>query len=717
MTPYSEMPYHELSEELVAILKNKTQITDPLFLRIMVGFYFSLAATQMRCAISTKDSGKVPVNMYALNLAPSGFGKTRSCNYLEHHILNGFRDRFLHGTLPVLAETNITKLALDRAKKTGSDPDEDLERLRKEYDAAGEYFFSFNSGTSAAVRQKRHKLLIANAGSINLIMDEVGENLSPNKDVFNIFIELYDQGIIKEKLLKNTQDQKRSAEIVGKTPANLLMFGVPNKLLDGAKTEEEFLGMLESGYARRCFFGYVKNISKHSDMTAQEIFDMRTNNDDDDRALAISNRLTALADPINFEQVLTISDETTISLIEYQLDCERRADELPEHLELQKREIANRFYKVLKLAGAYAFIDGTPDVTKEHIQNAIRLAEDCGESFEQLLARDKPWVKLAKYIAAVGREVTQADLAEDLPFYKGGVGQKAEMMNLAIAYGYKNNIIIKRSFEDNIEFLRGETLKETDLNRIPVSYSRKIAEDYQNDFIPGFENLHKMTQVDGIHWTSHHMKDGIRTEDSAIPGFSLIVLDIDNGTTIQEVNALLKDHKYFLYTTKRHSPTQNRFRLILPMNCTLELDENDYKEFMSNVCEHLPFEIDTQANQRARKWLSNNGHYEYNDGELFDVLPFIPKTSKNERRKEILNTQLAMDNMERWVMNKIGDGNRNNMLLRYALMLVDAGHDFNSTHNRIMSLNNKLVDKLDEAEIIATIMKTVSKKIADKSTN
>jgi hypothetical protein len=124
--------------------------------------------------------------------------------------------------------------------------------------------------------------------------------------------------------------------------------------------------------------------------------------------------------------------------------------------------------------------------------------------------------------------------------------------------------------------------------------------------------------------------------------------------------------------------------------------------------------VDTGTGQRARKWLCHNGHYVYNDGELLDVLPFIPKTSKNEERKEQMKSMQSMDNLERWMINNIGDGNRNNMLLRYAMVLVDAGFDFEGVRSRVMALNNKIVDKLDEAEIMSTIMITVGKTLAQR---
>ena len=712
MLSVDQMSYHPASEKLVELLRKHTQRDDSLFFRLLVGYYFCLVASQMRCLINTPDRGEIPVNMYVLNLAPSGYGKTQSMNFMEEQVLGQFRYRFVEETFPILTEHNLPKLANKRAVRKGTDPDIELEKLQKEADRLGAPLFSFDSATGPAIKQMRHHLLLANSGSLNLIMDEVGANLLANTEAFGTFIELYDKGLIKSKLIKSTADNVRNEEIIGKTPANLMMFGVPQKLFDGAKTEEALIDMFSMGYARRCFFGYIRNANR-AKRTAEQMYQDRTDSSNAVTVESMAEHMERLADIINADKKLMISRDSCILLNEYQLYCEARSEKLGEHQEIQKRELAERNFKVLKLAGAYAFIDDVVEVTQEHIYNAIKLAEDSGDAFTLMLARDKPWVKLAKYIAAVGTEVTHADLAEDLPFYKGGAGARQEMLTLAMAYGYKNNIIIKKSFSDGIEFLRGETLEETDLNKMTLAYGTDIVSDYQNDTAP-WEKLHKLTQAQGMHWVSHHLTGGYRNEENAIAGFNMVVVDVDGGVSMNTVRTLLKGYKYLLYTTKRHTDLEHRFRIIFPTNYRLELDARDFKEFMNNIFEWLPFEVDTGTGHRARKWLSHDGHHEYNEGDVLDVLPFIPKTSKNEERKSVLNSQQSMDNLERWVMNNIGDGNRNNMLLRYALVLVDAGHGFEAVRSRVMAMNEKIADKLDESEILGTVMVTVGRTLATK---
>ncbi len=713
MLPVNQMPYHPTAEQLVQILCNRTQNTEPLFFRVLVGYYFAVVASQMRCIIGTPDRGDIPVNVYALNLSPSGTGKGHSTSIIEDEVIHQFRDRFLEETFPLLAERNLPVLANKRAVRKNSDPDEELIRVQKEFEQLGSLLFSFDSGTSPAVKQMRHKLLMADAGSVNLEIDEIGLNLVGNTEVLTVFLELYDKGKVKTKLVKSTSDNSRFEEIKGTTPTNMMLFGTPSKLFDGAATEQALYSMLDTGYARRCLFGYLKGASKNLDLTPEQVYELQTSQQTNQFLEELADKLERLADIINANKRLVMSRDTSLELIQYKLMCEKQADALPEHDEIRKAEMSHRYFKALKLAGAYAFVDDSPELTMGHLHNAIRLVEDSGAAFGQMLSRDRPYVKLAKYLAAIGKEVTQADLVEDLPYYKGSSSQKQEMLTLATAYGYKNNIIIKKAFNDGIEFLRGESLKETDLAKMIVSYSSDMTTGYNNETAP-FDKLHLLTQAPGMHWINHHLKGGYRNEDNAEPGFNLLVIDVDGTCNLNTAKLLLKDYKALYYTTKSHTDQNHRFRIILPTNYELKMDAKDYKEFYNNVLQWLPFDADPSCAHRCKKWLTHPGHHEYTEGEVFDVLPFIPKTSKNEERKQRLDSQQSLDNLERWVINNTGDGNRNNMLMKYAFILVDANFDFDGIRSRVVALNDKLPDKLDEVEIMSSIMVTVGKALSKR---
>jgi len=105
------------------------------------------------------------------------------------------------------------------------------------------------------------------------------------------------------------------------------------------------------------------------------------------------------------------------------------------------------------------------------------------------------------------------------------------------------------------------------------------------------------------------------------------------------------------------------------------------------------------------------GEYHYNmDGDLFDVLPFIPKTSKNEAHKKDFKAVASLDNLERWFAQRIVTGSRNNHMVKFALALLDSGLDLVTVSRQVHAFNKKLSDPMDADEIDSTIMVTVGKR-------
>ena len=715
---YSQMSYNPLAEKIVQILITKTQNDNPQFFRLQANYYLSLVASVMGTRIKSNLTGVIPVNMYGVNLAGSGSGKGFSTNILENQVIGLFRQHFMQEVFPKQAELNLQIEAAKRAKYMNIGLNESEERLNKEYRSYGAYRFSFDSATTPAIKQLRNKLLLARVGAINISIDEIGSNLESNADTLNTFLELYDKGVIKDKLIKNTDTATRHQEIIGETPANIMMFGTPSKLLDGGKIEDNFFSFLETGYARRCFFAYSKKASSTTDLTPEELYQRLTNHNHEQELITISRNLFHLADTNYCNTELEVPDATCIELMRYRIDCEQRASKLPEHMDIQRAELTHRYFKVLKLAGVYAFLDMKPEIEIQHIHQAIKLAEDSGDALNQMFQREKPYERLAKFIAGnMGGELTQVDLSNQLPFYRGSQTVRNDMMTSAIAWGYKNNILIKKTYRDGIEFFTGESLEETDLDKIIVSYSKDLADNYVNDTV-SFKNMVNLVTYKDLHWTNHHTIDRHRSEKTMVEGFNCIVLDIDGTTTLQVVQELLKDYTYVIHTTKRHQQLvemekgvfekRDRFRIILPINYKLDLSKDEYKEFMEGVQQWCPFELDTATFQRSRKWLCNDIAQTFvNEGELFDALPFIPRTSRNEVYKKNQLSLQSMNNLERWFAQRMISGDRNNTLAKYGFMLQDSGFKPAEIETMLLAFNDKLENKLDEQEILSTIMTSI----------
>lgn len=702
---------NRLQEELVDILEAKTGVKNGrLFFRVLVAYKFAQMATMMRTNIEFAGSKNIPTNIYALNLANSGFSKGKSVNILEDEIFGNFRKTFTYDVYERIKEDNLAIEAGDLAIRMSIDISEAMKIVRKQYDAGAKFSYAFPLSTIEGLRSLRQKYAIAGIGSTCMETDEIGSVLTSQTmmETLGLCLETYDMGKGKQKVTKTDS----SPEMLKAVPSNLLFFGTPTKLMDGDGTEEAFVNLLETGYARRMIFGYIKNFETESELSPEELYNQLTSSTTEAGMIMLASHFESLADVNQYNRTLTTPKDVAIRLLAYQQQCQARARDMKDHQSIQKAELEHRYWKVLKLAGAYAFVDGLPDITEECINDAIELVEQSGEAFVELMNREKPYVRLASYIADIGRKITQVELIEDLPFYRGSESQKRELMNLAVAYGYQNGIIIKKTIGDGIEFYQGSKLEQTNLEKLILSYSTQLADDYKpvNNRATRWEHLYELTTYPtGMNYCSHYFEDGHRTSDKAKPEFNLLILDVDKGLNIDTCKTLLKDYKFLISTTKRHSESEHRYRIILPMSHVLKMTHEEYKEFMKNVFAWLPFEVDEQTSDIARKWETHKGEYHYNEGMLFPAMNFIPNTKKHIEVKASLESYGSLDALQRWFAMNIGEGSRNNMIHKYAMALLDKGLDIDSIRYSIEDMNGKLEKPLPMKELDSTVMFSVLK--------
>ena len=715
--PYDldKIPHNPRVEQLTEILNKRTQNTEKDFFRILCCFFLGKIASSMRASIDTADRGNIPINNYTVALAPSGYAKGYAVSVLENEIFSGFKETFESLTVPYISDVNIRRVASKRAASKGLDEEEVYEQVKKEFESAGVIPFTFDSGSVPAIKQLRHALLLGQIGSISLQIDEVASNLVGNTDILTAYLELYDQGYIKGKLTKNTSDNIRREEISGKTPSNMLLFGTPTKLFDGGAIENHFIDFLDIGYARRCFFAYGNINSKDVTKSPEQVYEELVAVNQGNSISKMYDYFQKLADPAMHNWHVSLLRPEAIILISYKMYCEYRAEQLPETDTISKAEMSHRYFKALKLAGVFAFIDIEMNITEEYLLQAIKITEDSGKAFKSLLNRDKSYVRLAKYIASVNTPLTHADLLEALPFYKSTASARQELMTLATAWGYKRYIVIKKKVIDGIELFSGETLKETSLQQLGCSYSLSWVEDFEYVELE-FSQLKQLTTTvvnnQRLQWCNHAFDKNYRNEKNAIEGFNLVVIDVDGGIQAEYVHKLFSEYVHFIHTTKRSTDEENRFRLILPLSHWLYLDAEDYRDFMKAIIDWLPFLVDQQTNQRSRKWeaYENATIFSNDEGKLLDVLSFIPHTTKYQQAQAAKQQISNLSCLEKWFYDSIDTVGRNNQMLKYAFALYDSGMSHVDIQNTVKDFNKKLPVPLTENELNSTVFVSLAKK-------
>jgi hypothetical protein len=469
---------------------------------------------------------------------------------------------------------------------------------------------------------------------------------------------------------------------------------------------------LETGYARRCFFGMGKPETLAATVKPEDVYDGLVSKNRSQALIRWKAKFAQFADSRFYNKKLDVQKDVGVELVSYRLFCEVAAADLPEHEVIRKAELSHRYFKALKLAGIYAFLDQSNHITSQNLRQAIKVAEESGKSFQTLLKRERNFVRLAKYIAESGVTLTHADLVEDLPYYPSSTTPRREIMDLAMAWGVGNHVVIKKNVISGVEFFSGSTLQETDLKKIQFSYSDNFASNYAPMYQP-FDNLEKLLKAPDLHWCNHHFENQHRAEDNVIDGFNCLVVDVDGAISLDAVHELMKDYTYITATTKRHTPDVNRFRLIMPSNYELKLDKVDYREFMNSFLLWLPFESDDSANQRSKKWMTNElaDVVVHKGPHLVNVLPFIPKTKQNSEYVAQIADLGRLDHLERWFLNNMEVGNRNNNLLRFAMMLMDAGATYDVIKGKVETLNEQSIAPLKKDELLSTVLKSVASKM------
>lgn len=713
-----QYPYHPLSEKIVDLLCTRIQNQDRAFFRVEVAYYLCKLASNMHIKVQTVTNNKMPINAFAIAFAESGYGKNYSQNIIEGEILSDFEEEFMHTTYPNKAKESIAALANEISIKTSEDPNEVENELLTDFTQNGHFLFSFPEGTSPALKQLCKSTNMAKCGAASLEMDEIGSNMTNNSEILATFLELYDIGHTKDKLIKATKDNKRVRPIKGFTPANVFAFGTPVNVFDGSKVEETFLNWCKVGYARRCFFAYgdlsLKNASKKA---VGDVYAALTDKTTQGLFSSMRSHFRKLADINLVGRDIFVGKEAELFRMEYQEFCKERAEAISEYRPIERTEMTHRHVKALKLAGAYAFCDGSNEVQLNHMQYAIALTERSGDSLYKILNQPRPHIRLAHFLADFGTSVTEADLVEYLPFYNGSVSNKRDLINLAMAYGYKNALAITAYKEANVMFYKGSKLEVNDMKHAIMSTSSEMADNYCNR-TPSFEQLVKFFANKTGNFCNHHFENGDmgkgrRTRLTTTAGANMVVFDVDNTNIKPDVvSKFLGDTNHIIYTTKSHTDAAPRYRLILPLSHKVTLEEEQYRQLCKNIAYWLPVEVDAPAIQRERKYRHYKGSKVFSklDGNNIDVMPYYPNTQQSENLENDKGKTISVSGMKRWVIRTASEGNRNQTLYRYASFLREQSLSVDKIENAVKEVNSLLDEPLSDNELNDTILKSIKNK-------
>ena len=228
-------------------------------------------------------------------------------------------------------------------------------------------------------------------------------------------------------------------------------------------------------------------------------------------------------------------------------------------------------------------------------------------------------------------------------------------------------------------------------------------------------------------------------KNSKLEECNTIMLDFDDGLTIEEARELFKDYTHIIATTKSHQKEKNgytcdRFRLILPLEENLDTTIEEYKQTMAFLI--LKYGNDKACKDIARFYYGyENSEVIVHYGKFFFDYDVVQKQAKlyfkiqkdKEKKanaiaapvyKPTYNTDVPKIDYLRSILytdkllevlkfyERFGAGGRNTYLFSCAKYLQDEGLSNEEVKNAILWVNNQ-GDGLKEKEIENTIFRSL----------
>lgn len=333
-----------------------------------VNYKLSNIASQMHIKVDTKSGYQpTPVNTYTLVLLNSGGGKNSSL---------GLLDRWFFGDAFTKIRDKIYPMYKEKALKELEDKGNDR--------SIHNWVQSVSNATVSGMFAYAESFRLCGFGSLNVEIDEIGNAVSSKAELFEMLLTPYDNGDFQPVAKRSDTD---SMDITG-LPVNLYSFGNKVRLFNGDNTERSFIHLIDEGYGRRFIFVDDNSISKVKTpkeiMNEMELSETTRNNRQSDREY-----IASLITSRNFNKVLEMDYEALYQYAVIKSESDAYIEANKGLLPAVQADISERYFKTAKLAGVYAFFDGSNVVTGKHMEQAYEVIKESSKVLEEL-RRVKP---------------------------------------------------------------------------------------------------------------------------------------------------------------------------------------------------------------------------------------------------------------------------------------------------------------------------------------
>lgn len=243
---------------------------------------------------------------------------------------------------------------------------------------------SISNATVSGMYAYAESFNLCRFGSLNIEIDEIGNAITSKAELFENLLTPYDNGDF-QPVAKRTDS---NAMDISGLPVNLYSFGNKVRLFNGDNTERDFIQLIDEGYGRR--FIFVDDNSTNKNKTPQEVLaEMKTSEDIRRARSKERNYIASVIKRENFKKVLSLSDEAMLVYATIKAEGDSYVNDTKGLLPAVVADLSERYFKAVKLAGVYAFFDGSDTVEAKHMEQAYEIVKESSKVLADL-RRIKP---------------------------------------------------------------------------------------------------------------------------------------------------------------------------------------------------------------------------------------------------------------------------------------------------------------------------------------
>lgn len=634
--------YHPIVKELIDSVMSVNPTIPEDTVAIMVNYKLSTLVGNLRVkADYSLARDPTPINFYGMVIIKSGAGKNSSLDLLDEWYFNPVRDKF-----KALYEKRrmwfVQKL---RAKyeADGFTTEESERFIDKEMSEISQWELSISRATLEGVEKMATTLQKLEVLTLGVEIDEIDKYIVSSKDLIDALFGSYDNGNWKPKATsgRELQDQVR-----GVAP-NFFALSTPEAMLMNEKVNTSFTELLKSGFARRTFFYHEDADTLPVILTGEErlekeqlALNLRF------KATDTRDRLLTLVHRDNLNKIISFSPKAKLLLADYKTIGEELASQTRDPI--MNAEYRERDFKTAKLSAMYAFLDGTDEVNEANVQYAIQMSEVSSNCLKSISHGKSNMEQLYSRVRAEEGYVYVEDMLNYGIFSKNETKKIFEyakdLESLTDIYGdifeaiEKEEKIIAVNIKQMITANPDSCIFSASLPKANGEFNHENG--YKKAEIP-FEDLTQwITSEQKVCYAGVGFRHGIRNNESTEPYSNLIILDIDEGMTIQYAKEVFADYYAIITETRNHQKEKNgvvcdRFRVTLLSDKYLYTTPNNYKGLMHNIQKYYGFTLDTACFDKAHIYYSNPSEVWMGSGlKKFEVSKLIPREDERGRRKQ-----------------------------------------------------------------------------------